>query len=361
MRDCPIMCEGPSSISGPIPPDPSLFPERYRQPASARGRLEGNQEPPPPHLALPSGPLAPDPLLYPGYYSARTPAPPRAGAAAAHIRERSQKGMVGLLLKMEGVSLGSTPPRSHPQPRDYGKENVRRLREIQKRCREQEAERERTRPLPVKALWTSSKYQNVTSKVMIQLQEANPPKKPECQNFLRAHSGSSPTRSLLLQRCPSSQSLNSCDSEMQVCGRTVDFVGLNARAAGKTALRRSRSLQNISREQPKPVCAPRGLVPHYLEKRKRQWRQEEEDRRKNMPDPSVPAGHTLVPEKERQEMLQSLKNTQQTLVKELLALPMRTDTLSVRSRRAHLDCRLSELDEAIKVFSRDKVFVRTDS
>uniref|UniRef100_A0A8C9RZY1 Enkurin domain containing 1 n=1 Tax=Scleropages formosus TaxID=113540 RepID=A0A8C9RZY1_SCLFO len=321
------MCEGPSSISGPIPPDPSLFPERYRQPASGERRAEfGNP------CALERGRCRNSNSSA----SARTPAPPRAGAAAAHIRERSQKGMVGLLLKMEGVSLGSTPPRSHPQPRDYGKENVRRLREIQKRCREQEAERERTRPLPVKALWTSSKYQNVTSKVMIQLQVRN--------GFVGA-------------------SLYFCKVRMQVCGRTVDFVGLNARAAGKTALRRSRSLQNISREQPKPVCAPRGLVPHYLEKRKRQWRQEEEDRRKNMPDPSVPAGHTLVPEKERQEMLQSLKNsrTQQTLVKELLALPMRTDTLSVRSRRAHLDCRLSELDEAIKVFSRDKVFVRTDS
>uniref|UniRef100_A0A8C9U244 Enkurin domain containing 1 n=1 Tax=Scleropages formosus TaxID=113540 RepID=A0A8C9U244_SCLFO len=158
------MCEGPSSISGPIPPDPSLFPERYRQPASGERRAEfGNP------CALERGRCRNSNSSA----SARTPAPPRAGAAAAHIRERSQKGMVGLLLKMEGVSLGSTPPRSHPQPRDYGKENVRRLREIQKRCREQEAERERTRPLPVKALWTSSKYQNVTSKVMIQLQVRN--------------------------------------------------------------------------------------------------------------------------------------------------------------------------------------------
>lgn len=28
------MCEGPSSISGPIPPDPSLFPQYYKRPAS---------------------------------------------------------------------------------------------------------------------------------------------------------------------------------------------------------------------------------------------------------------------------------------------------------------------------------------
>lgn len=32
------MCEGPSRISGPIPPDPTLFPDYYRRPAS--GELE---------------------------------------------------------------------------------------------------------------------------------------------------------------------------------------------------------------------------------------------------------------------------------------------------------------------------------
>lgn len=50
-----------------------------------------------------------------------------------------------------------------------------------------------------------------------------------------------------------------------------------------------------------------------------------------------------------------------SLVTELLSLPLRADSLSVRSRRAHLDCRLSEIEEAIKIFSRDKVYVKIDS
>lgn len=33
------MCEGPSRISGPIPPDPTLCPDYYRRPAS--GELVG--------------------------------------------------------------------------------------------------------------------------------------------------------------------------------------------------------------------------------------------------------------------------------------------------------------------------------
>eukprot|EP00064_Thunnus_orientalis_P013734 superscaffoldBa00002286_g13774 len=161
------MCEGPSSISGPIPPDPSLFPQYYKRPASARGRLEGNQDG---TLTLLSGPLAPDPVLYPGCYSARTPAhPPRVSPNATHILERAQRGVVGELLKLDGVSITQVP-RQKQRVHDFGKENVRRLREIQKRCKEQEAERAQSRPAPVKALWTASKYQNVPSRVMAQLQ-----------------------------------------------------------------------------------------------------------------------------------------------------------------------------------------------
>ncbi|XP_041644127.1 enkurin domain-containing protein 1 isoform X2 [Cheilinus undulatus] len=349
------MCEGPSSISGPIPPDPSLFPQYYKRPASARGRLEGNHNG---TLDLLSGPLAPDPVLYPGCYSARTPAhPPRIGPSAAHILERGQRGVVGELLKLDGIAI--TPvikqkQRSH----DFGKENVRRLREIQRRCKEQEAERAQSRPVPVKALWTSSKYQNVSSKV------SSSTPKPECQNFLKAHSkgGSAAiprpqsTTSLVALKRPAS--CNSVES-LQVQGQPIDFIKYNARAAGKTTLRRSQSLTNL-KNKPIPT-AVKGQVPQYLEERKEQWQREEEERRRNAPDPSAPAGHTLMPENERQETLKSLKDTHRSLVTELLSLPLKADNLSVRTRRAQFDCRLSEIEEAIKIFSRDKVYVKIDS
>lgn len=44
-----------------------------------------------------------------------------------------------------------------------------------------------------------------------------------------------------------------------------------------------------------------------LKERKKQWLKEEEERRRNAPDPTAPAGHTLMPENERQETLNSLK------------------------------------------------------
>ncbi|XP_037632724.1 enkurin domain-containing protein 1 [Sebastes umbrosus] len=355
------MCEGPSSISGPIPPDPSLFPQYYKRPASARGRLEGNHDG---TLALLSGPLAPDPVLHPGFYSARTPAhPPRIGPNATHILERAQRGVMGELLKLDGIAI--TPvPKQKQRPHDFGKENVRRLREIQRRCKEQEAERAQSRTVPVKALWTSSKYENVSSRVMVQLQVSSPTAKPQCQNFLRGHTSAPPrphskTSPVALRRPPSCNSIQDLNLQLQVQGQAIDFIKHNARSAGRTVLRRSQSLTNL-KDKPIP-SAVKGQVPQYLEERKEQWLKEAEERRRNAPDPAAPAGHTLMRESERQETLKSLKDAHRSFVAELLSLPLKADSLSVRSRRAHLDCKLSEIEEAIKIFSRDKVYVKIDS
>lgn len=59
---------------------------------------------------------------------------------------------------------------SEPKVYDFSKENVRRLREIQRRYKEQEAHRAQSRPVPVKALWTSPKYEKVPSRVTAHLQ-----------------------------------------------------------------------------------------------------------------------------------------------------------------------------------------------
>lgn len=347
------MCEGPSTISGPIPPDPSLFPELYKRPTSARGRLEGHH-----NGCWLSGPLAPDPVLYPGFYTARTPAHhPRIGPNAAHILERGKKGVVGELLKLDETTLISVPKQRH-FVQDFGKENVRRLREIQKRYKEQETERAQSRHAPVKALWTSSKYHQVPSKVKSQLQVPHSAIKPQCQNFLKAHGGSQ-TSSKILQRSASCNFTNDNSPQFCIQGQTVNFIKHNALSAGKTVLRRSQSLSSL---KSKPVpSAIKGQVPKYIEDRKEQWRREEEERMRNAPDPSAPPGHTLMPESERQQTLKSLKEAHRSLVTELLSLPLKADNLSIQTRKAHLDCKLSELEEAIKIFSREKVYVKNDS
>uniref|UniRef100_A0A2K5Z9Q2 Enkurin domain containing 1 n=1 Tax=Mandrillus leucophaeus TaxID=9568 RepID=A0A2K5Z9Q2_MANLE len=171
------MCEGPSRISGPIPPDPTLCPDYYRRPAS--GRLEGN--------ALKLDLLTSDRAL-----DATAPCGPRIGPGAREILERGRRGVGDVLLQLEGISLGPGASLKRKDPKDHEKENLRRIREIQKRFREQERSREHGQPRPLKALWRSPKYDKVESRVKAQLQEPGPAFGTESAHFLRAHSRCGP-------------------------------------------------------------------------------------------------------------------------------------------------------------------------
>lgn len=64
-------------------------------------------------------------------------------------------------------------------PKDHEKENLRRIKEIQRRWREQEQGRERGQPHPLKALWRSPKYDKVESRVKALLQ-VPPSRSPVC-------------------------------------------------------------------------------------------------------------------------------------------------------------------------------------
>lgn len=48
------------------------------------------------------------------------------------------------------------------------------------------------------------------------------------------------------------------------------------------------------------------------------------------------------------------------LVTQLNALPVRVDTLRVKTKKSELEKKLVEIEDAIKIFSRPKVFVKLD-
>lgn len=52
-------------------------------------------------------------------------------------------------------------------------------------------------------------------------------------------------------------------------------------------------------------------------------------------------------------------SAEQQLTQELQSLPVRTDTLRVRTRKEEIERKLSEVEEAVKIFSRPKVFVKS--
>uniref|UniRef100_A0A8C3MQ97 Uncharacterized protein n=1 Tax=Geospiza parvula TaxID=87175 RepID=A0A8C3MQ97_GEOPR len=303
---CGRMCEGPSRISGPIPPDPGLFPEYYKRPLSARGRLEGNAQ----RLFLTSSPLdtVPSPCLPLGSARQAQPAP-RVRPSGKDFLERGQKGTLGLLLQLQGISLDGGLPAKRKEAKDYEKENVRRIKEIQRKCKEKERAQEHSQPKPVKALWKSQKYENVESKVKAKLQETSPPPNPEAVNFLRAYSrcgsGIKPCRPLSPgpgrakagadTEAPEAQG---AETKMQVEGRSVDFIRHNACSAKRAPLRRSQSLQALAQllqhrqqEQEHYNARQKGHVPQYLLERKELWRKQAEERLPGTcPTPTPPLG-----------------------------------------------------------------------
>nr|XP_058900888.1 enkurin domain-containing protein 1 isoform X2 [Kogia breviceps] len=304
------MCEGPSRISGPIPPDPTLCPYYYRRPASAQGRLEGS--------ALKLGLLTPDPDL-----DASPPRGPRIGSGAREILERGRRGVGGVLLQLGGISLGPGASPKRRDPKDHEKENLRRIRAIQRRFRAQEHSREQDQSRPLKALWRAPKYDKVESHVKAQLQGPGP---------------------------------------------SVDFITHNARTAKRAPRRHSRSLQVLAQvlEQQRQAlehynATQKGHVPHYLLERRDLWRQEAEVRQHSQPDPAMPPGHTCMPENQRLETLSNLLQSQSQLLRELVLLPAGADSLRAQSHRAELDRKLVQVEEAIKIFSRPKVFVKMDA
>ncbi|KFZ62196.1 Enkurin domain-containing protein 1, partial [Podiceps cristatus] len=359
------MCEGPSRISGPIPPDPTIFPTSY-----TRGRLEGNAQ----ELDFTSGPL--DSVPNPALGSARQTQPAsRIRPSGKDFLEKGQKGTLGLLLQLGGISLdGGLPVKSKEK-----KENVRRIKEIQKKYKEKERALEHSQPKPVKALWKSQKYENVESKVKAKLQESSPPPNPEALKFLRAYSrcgpGIKPCRPLSPRPArmkagadPEAPEVLGGETKIQVEGKSVDFVKHNARNAKRALLRRSQSLQALAelleqkhREQEEYNTKQKGHVPQYLLQRKELWRRQREEQLRNLPDPDTPSGHAMMPEGQRLETLSDLKRSQEQLIKDLVMLPVCTDTLSMQKRRVELERKLSQIEEAIKIFSRPKVFIKLDS
>ncbi|KAG5190725.1 hypothetical protein JKP88DRAFT_352572 [Tribonema minus] len=133
-----------------------------------------------------------------------------------------------------------------------------------------------------------------------------------------------------------------------------------------------------------------GAVPSYLLARKLQWAKEEARRRADAPDPDAPRGMVAMPEAERLETLALLRESGADAEKQMLALlhesgadaekqravlvlwhcgqghkvtraqlarmPLVVQTPSMRRRRDDLEARLSEIEAAVALFSRDRVY-----
>ena len=103
-----------------------------------------------------------------------------------------------------------------------------------------------------------------------------------------------------------------------------------------------------------------GRVPLYIRERQielaaQRARQQHAD---DLANQHIPPGMRLLEETERRETLQLLEEDRVQVEREINRLPFRLDTPSVIKHKADLEDRLREIDDAVRMFSRNRVLVR---
>lgn len=95
--------------------------------------------------------------------------------------------------------------------------------------------------------------------------------------------------------------------------------------------------------------------------RKAEWKQQEEkaleeQRKKD----ECPPGMKLVPESDRIATLSELERNKKEIQGTINRMPILCDTMSLQQKKAQLERKLEEIEDAIKIFSRKKVYIAED-
>lgn len=146
----------------------------------------------------------------------------------------------------------------------------------------------------------------------------------------------------------------------------TNFVATNrtdlvrrAEDAGRAKLRAEARLAEEARANSPLLKSDYGRVPEYLRQRKLEalaarQRAEAAERSKH-----IPAGMRILPEDERLKTLEVLEQSKGDVEARLGELPIAaTDNQVVQRRKAELEVKLGEIEDALKIFARKTVLVR---
>jgi hypothetical protein len=131
-----------------------------------------------------------------------------------------------------------------------------------------------------------------------------------------------------------------------------DFIAENKSAARTMDSPRKDSADEIHRH------SSFGAVPLYIRERNEAWALAEARKRAAMPDPNCPAGMVLMREDERLGTLATLKENEAFVSTQLFKLPLRSTTPSLLKRKEELEQQLREIEDAKRLFSKSKVYVK---
>lgn len=254
------------------------------------------------------------------------------------------------------------------------RENVRAMRDVQQKHRE---EKEEAINRPEKELYKLPQFQRVQARVF---EDANlsmdSARGTEGGSFLQR--GTSERR--LLERASEGRAKRAEVEQRTREAARVAAVPLSPRKPSvpriedlsdapaysqKNFIRenRARALQ-LQPRSPAEVQSPRGErhrdfghVPKYLEDRKAQAMYEEAERRRNAPDPSCPPGMVAMSDDERLATLTTLQASRKECMYQLERMPFVIETPSMKQKQKNLELKMREIDNAIALFSRPKVYV----
>lgn len=281
-------------------------------------------------------------------------------------------GQVAACLNAAGGYRGDLERRGI-KPVDHQRANRAALKELQARNREQrleEAAVKDSRPWRLKEFsHVKSRYSQDALSEAAASPGAASPRSPaagdeKARSFLRKGSGAERqarrTRNLRDEvqsgerpRSARKPAVPTRRETMQLMPRERrDYVAGNRASAAELRPPAARS------PPPRTVHAEYGQVPGYLQERQRQWKEEEDRRVREMPDPSCPPGMKLMADAERRETLGDLQESQRQLHAMLMRIPLSATTPSVLKKKGMLETKLKQVEDAIHIFSRDKVFVQ---
>ncbi|ORY46022.1 hypothetical protein BCR33DRAFT_849654 [Rhizoclosmatium globosum] len=275
-------------------------------------------------------------------------------AEARSIREKQMSGAAVMMAMKPSRGLRDDIVYAGGTPKDHLKENYKKLKDLQNAKRKEEQEKSKPPPAPFKL----KRFENVKSKLSTH--------RPHSSNASDA-SESRPSTA------KSSSSANSI-SGLSTASSSRNFIHLNAQKA-KEPQRQKISSSTDSIEPKRPTKM--GELPKYLVDRKMEWAEREKERLDALKKECIPKGmkrekpltssmnlnlrlSTVLPEEERLETLTFLQETQQKLLNELSHFGLVVESAKLKNKRSMVENKLNEIEEAIAVFSRRKVYVNDE-
>jgi hypothetical protein len=253
------------------------------------------------------------------------------------------------------------------KPRDHMKENVRQLRQAQVKHRIEKEESQR----PQKELYKLAQFKDTPSRVFDHVDQS-----PRETNEEYLVKGSSEKRRLDI-----ASHSRQARAEVERKLKEAENLAIKPRSPRKASVPRADDINYVAPRNHEnfiyrnkvtathmlpPEHTPEvdhsrhnefGRVPAYLEERKAQWEEQEAERIRNAPDPNCPRGMCIMPESERLDTLRTLRESLRECQNQLERMPFVIETPSMKKKHTDLEFKMKEIEQAIAIFSKPKVYV----